>query len=118
MKESFARVKNKHTSFKRMITVLSVFLISLAYLIYAIFKLDYINYEYYKNKTYDQITTSSVLKAQRGVIYDSEMNVLAATKTEWRVFVSTRDIKKASKESGMDYAAIISNGLSKILALD
>lgn len=101
-----------------MITVLSVFLICLAYLIYAIFKLDYVNYEYYKNKTYDQITTSSVLKAQRGVIYDSEMNVLAATKTEWRVFVSTRDIKKASKESGMDYAAIISNGLSKILALD
>lgn len=101
-----------------MITVLSVFLICLAYLIYAIFKLDYVNYEYYKNKTYDQITTSSVLKAQRGVIYDSEMNVLATTKTEWRVFVSTRDIKKASKESGKDYAAIISKGLSKILGLD
>ena len=118
MKEAFARVKNKHASIKRMLCVLSVFLLCLSYLVYAIFKLDYVNYEYYKNKTYDQITTSSVLKAQRGVIYDSEMNVLAATKTEWRVFVSTRDIKKASKESGKDYADIIAKGLSIILGQD
>ena len=88
------------------------------YLLYNIFCLGVLNYEYYKSKTYDQITTSSSLRAERGVIYDSQMNILATTKTCWRIFVSTRDIKKATKESGEDYARLISHGLSNALNLD
>ena len=118
MDKFWGKVKNKRKSLRRMLFVLVIFSVCLSYLIYAVFKLDYINYDYYKNKTYDQITTSSVLKAKRGVIYDSEMNVLATTKTEWRVFVSTRDIRKATKERGIDYADIISAGLSEILGLN
>ena len=45
------------------------------------------------------------------------MNLLAATSTEWRIFVSTRDIKKAEKESGIKYSKIISSGLAAILGL-
>ena len=51
------------------------------YLLYNIFRLDYLKYDYYRDKTYDQITTSSSLKAKRGTIYDSNMNVLATSAT-------------------------------------
>ncbi len=118
MDSNFTKVKNRRISLNRIKLILLVFALCATYLLFAVFKLDYLNYDYYKNKTYDQITTTSPLKAKRGAIYDSEMNILAATKTEWRIFVSTRDIKKESKETGIDYAAIISKKLSEILSLD
>ncbi|MBQ8689168.1 MAG: PASTA domain-containing protein [Clostridia bacterium] len=75
-------------------------------------------HDYYTDKVYDQITTTSSLRAQRGNIYDTNMNLLATTNTSWRVFISTKDIKKAEKESGKKYSKIISNGLASILSLD
>ena len=103
---------------RRITAVLLLFSIFASYLIFNIFKLGYINYDYYKQKTYDQVTTSSVLKAERGIIYDSNMNVLAKSNTVWRIFVSTRDIKAATKRDGIDYCRRISDGLSPILSLD
>ena len=115
MSDILNSAKNERTSKKRILIVVSAFTIAAAYLISVIFRLDYFRYEYYKNKTYDQITTSSTLKAARGTIYDSEMRPLATSKTEWRIFISTRDIRKATKEIGTDYARIIANGLGEIL---
>ncbi len=89
-----------------------------ALLISNLIRLQIFGYENYKSKVYDQITTTSPLKAQRGQIYDRDMNLLAATETSWRVFISTKDIKKAKRESGKDYVYIISNGLSAILGLN
>ena len=94
------------------------FLLFTVYLFYSLIKLQVIGYDYYRDKVYDQITTSSPLRAERGNIYDRNMNVLATTNTVWRVFVSTRDIKKAEKESKKNYSEIISAGLSEILASD
>lgn len=110
--------KSKKTTEQRLTAILILFSLFASYLIFNIFKLDYINYEYYKNKTYDQVTTVSALKAKRGNILDSNLNVLAESNTEWRVFVSTRDIRAAEKESGVDYCKIIASGLSKILSLN
>ena len=88
------------------------------FLLVNIFRLDYLNYDYNKQKTYDQVTTSAKLTANRGNIYDSNMNLLAHSNTVWRIFVSTKDIKTAEKKSGKDYKRIISDGLSPILSLD
>lgn len=93
------------------------FALAACYLMYSIFRLDYLNYDYYMDKTYDQITTSSTLVAERGRIYDANMNILAESSTVWRVFVSTRDIKNASKLSGIDYARVIADGIAPILSL-
>ena len=89
-----------------------------SYLVVNLFKLQYLNYDYYKNKVYDQITTTSALKAKRGNIYDANMNLLATSDTVWRVFVSSRDIKRAEKRDGIMYTDIIADGLSEILRLD
>lgn len=118
MNGAFEKVKTKRSAEKRIICVLLIFAICMSYLVYRIFALDYLNYDYYKEKTYDQVTTSSVLRATRGTIYDSNMNVLATTKTVWRIFISTRDIKKATKEDGRDYGELIAKGLSDILSVD
>ena len=62
---------------KRILTVSIAFILFLAYLFTNLFKLQILSNEYYKDKVYDQITTSSSLKAERGNIYDSDMNLLA-----------------------------------------
>lgn len=102
----------------RIVAILTAFALFGCFLLYNVFKLDYLNYDYYKNKTYDQVTTTSAMKAERGAIYDSNMNLLAATKTEWRIFISTRDIKKAEKESNIAYSELIARGLAEILSLN
>lgn len=103
---------------RRVRITLCAFLLFGAYLLTSLFKLQYLQHDYYTEKVYRQITTSSPLRAERGSIYDSNMNLLAATRTVWRIFLSTRDIKKAEKESGKDYSALIADGLSRLLDLD
>lgn len=103
---------------KRIFKISIAFIIFLAYLICNIFSLQFINYAYYKDKVFEQITTNSTLKAKRGSIYDSNMNILATDKTVWRIFVSSREIKKQSKNNGKGYVEIISRGLAEILNTD
>ncbi len=106
----------KHTH-RRIVAVLLAFALFTSYLLFNIFRLDYLNYDYYREKTYDQVTTSSTLGAERGNIYDANMNLLATSNTVWRIFVSTRDIKKAQKETGIDYSDIISSGLAPLISV-
>ena len=103
---------------KRAYTVLIALGLAACFLLFNVFRLDCLLYDYYRQKAFDQITTTSALKAERGEIFDTNMNLLATTKTTWRVFVSTKEIKKASKKDGVDYADIISSGVSVILSLD
>ncbi len=103
---------------KRIIITSVAFVLFLIFLFYNLFSLQFVNYSYYKDKVYDQITTSSALKAKRGNIYDSNMNLLATEKTVWRIFVSSREIKKREKNDKKEYSKIISTGLSQILSLD
>ena len=87
---------------KRIYVILVAFLLFLVFLITNLIKLQIVSHSYYKEKVYDQITTSTKKRAERGNIYDSNMKLLATTHTVWRVFISTRDIKKAEKI--LDYA--------------
>ena len=103
---------------KRVMLVVIALLLFLAYLVANLFKLQVLLNTYYKNKVYDQITTSSAMRADRGDIYDRNMNLLATTKSSWRIFISTRDIKKAEKEKRRNYTDVISKGLGEILGID
>ena len=107
----------KKITCQRTTAIFLLFAIFATYLLFNIFRLDYLKYDYYKEKTYDQVTTSAKLAAKRGDIYDSNMNLLAQSSTVWRIFVSTRDIRKLEKEDGIDYKKVIADGLSSILSL-
>lgn len=102
---------------KRSVALLLAFLLFASYLSVTIFKMQVSGYEEYQQKVLDQITTSSTLKAKRGYIYDNAMNVLATTKTVWRVFLSPVDIKEATEDDKKDYASLIADGLSAILSI-
>lgn len=97
---------------KRIIAVLLLFFLFASYILFNILKLDFFNYEYYKDKTFDQVTTTSPLPAKRGSIYDSNMNLLATSQTKWRIFVSPKEIKNAEKSDKADYTKIIADGIS------
>ncbi len=88
-------------------------LLFLSLLIYNLFDLQYINYAYYKDKVFDQVTTTSRQKAKRGIIYDSSMNILAKDSTSYRVFISPREIKRREKSDGVDYKSIIAKIISE-----
>lgn len=103
---------------RRIITVGIAFGVFLSYILGNLFYLQYVKHDYYKQKTYDQITTSSLLKAERGKIYDSGMNILATDKTVWRIFVSTRNIRMAEKNGYTGCAEFIAEGLSKIFGTE
>lgn len=103
---------------KRIAVICIALLLFLILLISNLFKLQITLNAYYKNKVYNQITTTSAMRAERGAILDRNMNTLATTNTSWRIFISTKDIKRAEKEEGADYSLIIARGLSDILDLD
>ena len=109
---------SKHKTLRRTSVIMLSFTLAALLLLFNVFKLDYILYEYYKEKAFDQITTTSSLKAERGNIYDANMNLLATTKTSWRIFVSAREIQSRTKADGIDYADVIATGISGILSLD
>ncbi|MBQ8321044.1 MAG: PASTA domain-containing protein [Clostridia bacterium] len=112
------KARTKSSTKKRISAILLLFLFFTSYLLYNIFYLGYVKHDYYKEKTYDQITTTSPLPAKRGNIYDSNMKILATSNTEWRISVSTRDIRAAEKKDGKDYTKIISIGIGKILSMN
>ncbi len=100
---------------KRAIALMLVIVLFSGYLLWNIFNLGFFGYSHYIDKTYDQITTSTHLTANRGAIYDSSMNLLASQSTTWRLFVSSKDIKTREKSDGIDYTKIISEGLADII---
>ena len=107
----------RQKSIKRTTALLISCLVLASYLLTVIFRLQFFEYDKYKEKVYNQITTESTLIAERGNIYDRNMNLLATTKTVWRVFVSSKDIDLYSKRNSKNYAQIIADGLSSILSL-
>ncbi len=117
-KKTVRRAVTERITKRRIIAVGTLLSVFLVYLFSNLFYLQYVKHDYYVKKTYDQITTSSLLRAERGKIYDSSYNVLATDKTVWRIFISTRDIKKAQKNGFSDCGQIIADGLAEILSLD
>ncbi len=102
---------------KRVRIIMISLLAFAAFLVVNIFRLDFFLFSEYKRKALDQITTTSALRAERGKIYDANMQLLADTRTTWRVFVSTREIRKYKKRDGIEYDKIIAAGASQILGL-
>jgi len=112
------RLRARYIAKKRMAVIVTAFVLFTSLLLLNLFKLQCLQNTYYQNKVYEQITTSTKLRAKRGNIYDSHMNLLACEKTTWRIFVMAQDVKKRTKTTGTDYARVIAEGLATILELD
>ena len=94
-------------------------------LIVRIFCLQTVDFDYYKNKVLDQLTTESTILSERGNIYDSNGVLLATNKTAYRIFIAPKTIRdemREAKEDGdserLDLDVKISQGLSDLLGID
>lgn len=103
-----------------------------------LFFLQIIKYDEYQKLVIDQVTVETKIDAERGDIFDSNMNTLASTTTSWRVFISPRDITDTANKNAIkevfDFSfrsngivdisktesqqELISRGLSEILGVD
>lgn len=108
---------------KRATILLVGILLIFAILLGRIFWIQTVDFDRYLSKVIDQITTQSSVKAERGIIYDKNGNILATNITTYRVFISPSSIKsnqQDAEKSGekINYAEDIARGLSEILSLD
>ncbi|MBR6546654.1 MAG: PASTA domain-containing protein [Clostridia bacterium] len=117
MTERASQMKAFVRTRRRASLLLFVFSLIAAYLLTTIFRMQVLDFLRYRKMVNEQITTSSPLVAERGTILDASGNVLAESKTVWRVYLSPVDIKSIGKRDGVDYVAVIADGLSRILDL-
>ncbi len=115
-KSNLSNTKNKTK--KRATYVLIAFLLFASFLLVNIFRLDVLLYEHFREKAFDQITTTSTIKAKRGTIYDKNMTILSTNQTCWRVFISPKALKERVKTDGDKIIDKLAEGLASILVLD
>ena len=82
-------------------------------LIWQLFRLMIVQHDQYESQAISNQTRSTKVNADRGVIYDSNMNILAASKTVENVFIDPWEIHNA--EEDVDF---IARGLAEILDVD
>ncbi len=123
---------------KRSFILLAFFALLGTLLACVIFKMQVFEYDMYQQQVIDQITVENTVPAERGTIYDRNMNVIATNQTTWRVFISPVDIQTAVYSSAIERAIyrvrygetlavsakgnrqdeLIADGLSEILGVD
>ena len=123
---------------KRSFILLAFFALFAVLLAVVIFNMQVFEYDKYQQEVIDQITVENTVVAERGVIYDRNMNVIATNQTTWRVFISPVDIQTAVYSSAIERAIyrvrygesmsvsakgnrqdeLIADGLSEILGVD
>jgi len=81
-------------------------------IIFRLFQLQIIDHEYYQGQVIANVQKETSVRAERGIIYDTNMIPLATNNTVWRIFISPRDIKDRNQ------AELIARGLSDILDLE
>ncbi len=105
-----------HTG-RRALSLLIVFSLAFAYLSIRIFCLQVFGYSGYQQKVMDQITVSSALRAERGKIYDANGQILAESKTVYRIYISPKNIAIRQKKVGYSLFDTVADGLSSLLGI-
>ena len=107
----------KKISLKRMRILLLVIFLGFAILGVKLMWVQLVKGNYYKEKALQNQLSDTDVEAQRGTIYDSNMNVLVQSATEWKVFIDPVSVKSESEKYGKDIATELSENLSKILGV-
>lgn len=113
-----ARMNNtSKTITKRGYFVLAVFIVMWLALCAVLFNIQILSYDEYQKKVINQLTKETEVTSERGDIYDSSMNLLAANKTVWLIFISPQDIIDAMASDFSMYAITTEEGYHNIGAI-
>ncbi len=94
---------------KRSTAALLVFVIISLFIIGKLFKLQIIDYNSYQKSVIEQLTVATDVNPSRGIIYDTNGNILASNKTVWVLYICPKNIKNPE---------MIAENLSKITSID
>lgn len=114
---------SKNRSHRRILTFCLFIIIGWVYLIFRLGVLQIADHDKYQAIVVDQLTRETTTNANRGKIYDANMNLLATNTTVYRVFISPKDIRNFENDEKNDYgsgeaAAKIANKLVEVLGVD
>lgn len=98
---------------RRKILAMAALLVIIGFgsVVYSLVDLQIVHYEDYKVKAENQQLKDTIIPANRGIIYDANMKVLAQSATVWNVAVAPSDIDEEDR-------AGIASGLAEILDMD
>ena len=65
----------------RSLIIMAVFLLVAVVLVFALFRLQILDYDYYQKIVIDQLTHETEVNPERGIIYDRNGNILATNTT-------------------------------------
>lgn len=107
---------------RRSILLLAVATFLFGALLIRVLLLETVEYDRYRQKVLDQLTTESVVRASRGNLYDANGVVLATNVTTYRVFIAPHSIAAAqgtANENGedIDLGELLAGRLSAILGV-
>ncbi len=105
---------------KRMVTVmLAMIILTVSVTSVSLFNIMVLHGQEYQSKASEQQLHDAYIAAERGNIYDSNMNTLAKSATVWTVYVTPNDIAnlKNEEEKGA-VKALICEKLAPILGLE
>ena len=92
--------------------------VAFLFLLLRILKYQTLDYEKYRNKVQNQITTEAEVVADRGKIYDRNGVLLATNITTYRVFIAPRIVAQVSEEQDLKYDVLIATELAPILGVE
>ncbi|MBO5669975.1 MAG: hypothetical protein J6S41_00365, partial [Clostridia bacterium] len=84
---------------RRTLVLMGFFVLVSCVLIYALFDLQVLKYDYYRQQVLDQLTYETEVNPERGSIYDKNGNTLATNATVYLIFISPQDIIDAMVEA-------------------
>lgn len=102
---------------RRLLAFLVALALLLSFFLIHLFRMQIFGYEEAQEKVLRQVTVGAELGAPRGQILSSQGEVLAESRTVFRIWLSPVDIRSAAKATGQDVALDIAEGLSRILPL-
>ena len=104
------------------LTVVVAVSVAVAIIVVRLFYLSVFKFEEYQKKVIDQLITENKVSADRGYIYDTNMNVLAANYTVYDISVSPSKIAKLTSEEKLSdvwnkyYPGSSSSDIGRIIA--
>lgn len=108
--------------FGRVLTVALIVVILWTALSVRLFTLQIMKNDEYQKQVIEQMTNEFKTSAERGKIFDSEMNLLVTNTTVYRVFISPAAIRTfentSDKYSSGDVAQIIADELVRVLGVN
>lgn len=104
--------KHKEIIKKRSLFIIIILIALFAVVSVKLFKLQILEYDEHQQAVLNQMLSETTVKASRGKIYDTNMNVLATNTTAYRVFVDPSKITDYSTK------LLIAENLSSVLGVD